>query len=391
MGSFNINFNSGAGLRQTDPREQGSLQSLLKGNDNSKAAANSLFGKKKAASDPVIPAYLKTRLDAQSDLKAKNKTLWNFLHPGQKTEENNGLSSVDDPYGIKEMAEAEKKRLKYNYKSVSKKIMQSKDSNSAEKAVTAARQETRNLKRQAAEGKCDAEELEAALMHAKRMENLAEKHLKFIKEEETAERFQKEGNITAAFASTPMINDSESALFSKKEAEEDLRKEVRGYLEALGYKFEGDEVSGEGPVRDADVAELGEAVRSAGDLLPATVIRNAGSTDMADLTEDMTEEMTDDLSDLSDMLDTPNLYGMEPEDVKLLKLKHRAKEMKELAEADAEYLKAVFEKLNEASHTDAAALASGFAGGGSVSLSSGVSGDPLGFMGAPGANVDVVL
>ena len=366
MGSFNINFNSGAGVRQTDPREQGSLQSLLKGNDNSNAALNSIFGKKKAASNHLIPAYLKTRLEAQNDLKTKNKTLWGFLHPSQKTEENNGLASVDDPYGIKEMAEAEKKRLKYNYKAVSKKIMQSKDSNSAEKAVTAARQETRNLKRQAAEGKFDAEELEAALMHSKRMEAIAEKHLKFIREEETAERFQKDGNITAAFASTPLIKDSESALFAKQEVDEDLRKEVRGYLESLGYKFEG--------------------AGAAGD----TLARNAGNIDMADLTEDMTEEMTDDFSDLSDMLDTPNLYGMEPEDVKLLKLKHRAKEMKELAEADAEYLKAVFEKLNEASHTDAAVQAAGAVGGGSASLSSGT-GDPLGLIGTPGANVDVVL
>ena len=402
MGSFNINFNSGAGLRQTDPREQGSLQSLLKGNDNSNTAANSLFGKKKAASDYVIPAYLKTRLEAQNDLKAKNKTLWGFLHPGQKTEENNGLASVDDPYGIKEMAEAEKKRLKYNYKAVSKKIMQSKDSNSAEKAVTAARQETRNLKRQATEGKFDAEELEAALMHAKRMEAIAEKHLKFIREEETAERFQKDGNITAAFASTPLIKDSESALFAKQEADEDLRKEVRGYLESLGYKFEGAGAAGDALARNADGNGAGTLIRNAdavdtaalarneGGSLPATEIRNADSADMADLTEDMTEEMSDDLSDLSDMLDTPNLYGMEPEDVKLLKLKHRAKEMKELAEADAEYLKAVFEKLNEASHTDAAVQAAGAVGGGSASLSSGT-GDPLGLIGTPGANVDVVL
>ena len=379
MGSFSINFNSGAGMRQGDPREKDPLYSLLKGSDNSKTAANSLFGKKKTASDPVIPTFLKTRLEAQNDLKAKNKTLWGFLHPGQKTEENNAASSVEDPYGIKEMAEAEKKRLKYNYKAVSKKIIQSKDSNSAEKAVTAARQATRDLKRQAAEGKCDAEDIEAALLHAKRMENLAEKHLKFIKEEETAEHFQKEGNVTAAFASTLLVEDSESALSSKKEADEDMKKEVRDYLRSLGYEF-----------KDEEDVEIDDT-RVTGEAASRNSIRNSDARDMASLTEDMTEEMSDELSDLSDMLDTPDLYGMDPSDVKMLKQKHRAKEMKEMAEADAEYLKAVFEKMNESMHTDAAAQAAGAFGGGSASLSQGVSSDPLGLMGAPGANVDVVL
>ena len=391
MGSFSINFNSGAGMRQGDPREKDPLYSLLKGSDNSKTAANSLFGKKKTASDPVIPTFLKTRLEAQNDLKAKNKTLWGFLHPGQKTDENNAIASVEDPYGIKEMAEAEKKRLKYNYKSVSKKIIQSKDSNSAEKAVTAARQATRDLKRQAAEGKCDAEDIEAALLHAKRMENLAEKHLKFIKEEETAEHFQKEGNVTAAFASTPLVEDSESALYSKKEADEDLKKEVRDYLVSLGYEFKDDAAAAVENTGSEDLSELAAVARNADAIDTSASARDAAWNDMASLTEDMTEEMSNELSDLSDMLDTPDLYGMDPSEVKLLKQKHRAKEMKEMAEADAEYLKAVFEKMNESMHTDAAAQAAGAFGGGSASLSQGVSSDPLGIMGAPGANVDVVL
>lgn len=391
MGSFSINFNSGAGMRQGDPREKDPLYSLLKGSDNSKTAANSLFGKKKTASDPVIPTFLKTRLEAQNDLKAKNKTLWGFLHPGQKTDENNAIASVEDPYGIKEMAEAEKKRLKYNYKSVSKKIIQSKDSNSAEKAVTAARQATRDLKRQAAEGKCDAEDIEAALLHAKRMENLAEKHLKFIKEEETAEHFQKEGNVTAAFASTPLVEDSESALSSKKEADEELKKEVRDYLVSLGYEFKDDAAAEVENTGTEDLSELAAMARNADAIDTSASARDAAWNDMASLTEDMTEEMSNELSDLSDMLDTPDLYGMDPSEVKLLKQKHRAKEMKEMAEADAEYLKAVFEKMNESMHTDAAAQAARAFGGGSASLSQGVSSDPLGLMGAPGANVDVVL
>ena len=84
MGSFSINFNSGAGMRQGDPREKDPLYSLLKGNDNSKTAANSLFGKKKTASDPVIPTFLKTRLEAQNDLKTKTKRFGAFFIPGKR-------------------------------------------------------------------------------------------------------------------------------------------------------------------------------------------------------------------------------------------------------------------------------------------------------------------
>ncbi len=373
MGSFSISFNSGAGVARTDPREKGALYSLLKGNDNSKDGSQSLFGKKKTTSDPVIPAYLKTKLETKNDLKAKNTALWGFLHPSQKDDANNQTTAVDDPYGIKEMAEVEKKRLKYNYKSVSKKIIQSKDSNSAEKAVTAARQATRDLKCQAAEGKCDAEDIEAALLHAKRMEVVAEKHLKFIREEETAEHFQKEGNITSALAATPNTSDSDAALLSEKKADEDLKAEVRDYLESLGYESK---------------TETNDA-RSAGIEGSLGGARDADISDMAELTDDMTKGLNEELSNLSDMLDAPDLYNMSPEDVKLLKQKHRAKEMKEMAEADAEYLKAVFEKLNESMHTDAAAQAAASMGGGSVSA--GANSDPLGLMGAPGVNVDVMV
>ncbi len=385
MGSFSINFNSGAGVARTDPREKGALYSLLKGNDNSKNGSQSLFGKKKTTSDPLIPAYLKTKLETKNDLKAKNTALWGFLHPSQKDDANNQTTAVDDPYGIKEMAEVEKKRLKYNYKSVSKKIIQSKDSNSAEKAVTAARQATRDLKRQAAEGKCDAEDIEAALLHAKRMEVVAEKHLKFIREEETAEHFQKQGNITSALAATPNTSDSDAALLSEKKADEDLKAEVRDYLESLGYEFKTET----NDARTADIEELPENARSAGIEDSLGGARNADISDMAELTDDMTKGLNEELSDLSDMLDAPDLYNMSPEDVKLLKQKHRAKEMKEMAEADAEYLKAVFEKLNESMHTDAAAQAAESMGGGSVSA--GANSDPLGLMGAPGVNVDVMV
>ena len=52
------------------------------------------------------------------------------------------------------------------------------------------------------------------------------------------------------------------------------------------------------------------------------------------------EEVSGELLESASVVDT----DMDPEDLKTLKQKHRAKEMQEIAKADAKYLKAIFEK-----------------------------------------------
>ena len=62
-----------------------------------------------------------------------------------------------------------KKKLKYNFKSISTKIMSSKTSMSARQVVGQARREVEKLKNAKRTGKYDSDEIDAAIDHAKAM------------------------------------------------------------------------------------------------------------------------------------------------------------------------------------------------------------------------------
>ena len=51
------------------------------------------------------------------------------------------------------------------------------------------------------------------------------------------------------------------------------------------------------------------------------------------------------LDELSDELMPAQEHNLDPEDLELLKKKHRAEELRDIMEADMKYLKAMFEKL----------------------------------------------
>ena len=65
---------------------------------------------------------------------------------------------------------------------------------------------------------------------------------------------------------------------------------------------------------------------------------------MSDSLRDLMEEMG--LDGLSDNAVSVN-REMDPADLKMMKIKHRNKEMKDIVKADAEYLKAVFNHLEK--------------------------------------------
>ena len=76
--------------------------------------------------------------------------------------------------------------------------------------------------------------------------------------------------------------------------------------------------------------------------------------DMVDFSEEikgMLEDVNDMLEEigLDELLDSPvsGKGDMDPADIKAMKIKHRNKEMKDIVKADAEYLKAVFEHLEQ--------------------------------------------
>ena len=67
------------------------------------------------------------------------------------------------------------KKLKYQFKNISSKILRSKTSQAAKQAAGQARREVLRLKRQKQSGNYDDEEIEAAINHAKAMERVAKK------------------------------------------------------------------------------------------------------------------------------------------------------------------------------------------------------------------------
>ena len=92
---------------------------------------------------------------------------------------------------------------------------------------------------------------------------------------------------------------------------------------------------------------------------------------------DIMDEMgMDELSDT--MLSVKK--DIDPADLKMMKIKHRNKEMKEIVKADAEYLKAVFDRLEKMKDNPV------IPSGGGMSLSAGSSGT---FFSADAAGIGV--
>lgn len=224
------------------------------------------------------------------------------------------------------------KKLQYNFKLISSQIMRAKTSSSASQAVSSAKRVTAQLRRKRKSGEYDDEELEAAITHALAMERVAKKHVKYLQQEERAER----GSKTDV-----------------EELPEDGQKTTDGEDRKItaGDEVFADEelqMSGEGQLK-GQADELPEAFEE---------IRQELAESLEEIPEELTEEMEQLMQEYGDMmnetmeqldeefLDTASDMDtdMTAEDIKELKRKHRVKEMQEIAKADAKYLKVIFEK-----------------------------------------------
>ena len=261
------------------------------------------------------------------------------------------------------------KKLKYQFKNISSRILRSKTSQAAKQAAGQARREVMRLKRQKQSGNYDSDEIDAAITHAKAMERIAKKKAKHLEEEELAKAaggIQGEQICMEEEVKDPEDEEKDTA-DEEKLAEEDLP----GAEEYHGPEPE-------------------EVLLQTADLM----------ADMSDLTSDMMQEMSDSMRDMLNEMGLDELTDsvlsvekdMDPVDLKMMKIKHRNKEMKELAKADAEYLKAVFnrlEKMKESvviSSGSSAAMSSGTA---ETSFSADVTG--IGIPSAPAPVIDISL
>ena len=216
---------------------------------------------------------------------------------------------------------AKKKRLNYNFKALSNQILRTKTSFGARQAISAARRKVAQLSRNLNSSEYDDEELKSAIIHAKKMERIARKRMKHLKQEEDMGRTGK-----AAPSETKMDEnvldgmDMEEMLGMSEEEIQKLMDELEEMMKQL---------------------------------------------DSGEYTEDTME-------DLSDMV----LEEMDSDmDLDRLKKKHRSDELREIVDADMKYLKAMFQKLAREKQALSSGQSSsgGQSASGSVSAPSGVS------------------
>lgn len=279
------------------------------------------------------------------------------------------------------------KKLKYQFKNISSKILRSKTSQAAKQAAGQARREVLRLKRQKQSGNYDDDEIEAAINHAKAMERVAKKKAKHLEEEELAkaaggiwqgDRISEEETKDVQDAEAENVQNAEE--MSAESSEEEMSRDLSAYE----YAADSYDIS--------DYIDLGMDAFYAqtGDFM----------SEMSDFTSEMMQEMSDSLRDLMEEMGLDGLSDnavsvnreMDPADLKMMKIKHRNKEMKDIVKADAEYLKAVFDRLEKMKDNPV------IPSGGGVSLSAGSSGTSfsadaagIGAQVAPAPVIDISL
>lgn len=226
------------------------------------------------------------------------------------------------------------KKLRYNFKEISGQIRKSKTSVSAKQVASKARREVLQLKMKLQTGKYDKEELEAAITHAKEMERAAKKKARHLEEEELIK-------ITDESSGKGLVTSELEDKLEKKT--EDAIKE---YEEELDSQKENQEA----------IEELTEE-----QMMEMQELQEEFTDSMEDLMLDMMEDMAEEtLGKLMDGMMTVTDFEMSEDEYKAFKQKHRTSEDKDMLEADAKYLKAMFDMYDR--KMSAGSIASGVFG-----------------------------
>ncbi len=187
-----------------------------------------------------------------------------------------------------------KKKLNYNYREISGQLMRTATSVGARVVMVRAFQKVGTLYRKLKSGDYSEKEVERAIAHAEQIAMVAKNRMKHLQEEE---RLKKGGSCEAEM----------------EEESEEAGTEMPGMENAENTKLDSEEIE-----------RLMEE-------LEATLEEIDRMEQMGELEEVATGVQED----------------MDPEDLKLLKKKHRSKELKEIMEADMKYLKALFYQLEK--------------------------------------------
>ncbi len=210
-----------------------------------------------------------------------------------------GVSFMEVPSGLKvhvrksqtkSSAGKLKKRLPYNFKQMSKQIMQAKTADAARPLVAKAQAKLSWLYKKLRSGEYGDSEIAAAIIHAASMERIAKRKVRHLEEEEAAEN----------------------------------RSGV------MGVPGEEEEIYG----KDELKASLEESEEISEEM-------------MRQMMEELEEELSDDMmSELQDMISCAS-GDMTEEEMEELKRKHRNDEERQITRADLKYLKALFDRLEQ--------------------------------------------
>ena len=245
----------------------------------------------------------------------------------KKTFANNPKDIIDTLYNTEKKTKDKAKaalKYKYNYKDVSSQIQRAKTTVSAGKAVLSAKRKVLEIKRKISSGSGDAEELQMALTHAKRMEMAAKKKMHHLELEEmvenTSRRDDKLDKMEKATQGVQSALADETDMKISEAADEIFEERQDMLDEAL------DEAKDSGiDMSDEMIAELNE------------LISEFGEEELKQLEEMM--EMAEEMEIIN-----PH---MSEDDLKELKLKHRISENKDIVKADMDYLKSMIKYLTE--------------------------------------------
>lgn len=206
--------------------------------------------------------------------------------------------SVAGSISVRKPAQKKLKRLQYNFKEISTLIMRTRTSSNARQVMSKAFIKVMSLRSKLRTGQYDDKEVQSAILHAEQLTRVARKRMKHLREEENA---RKQGGV----------------------CEGDLDEET---LE-IDFGEEGFEELEDTGMSEEELKELMQ--------------------ELEEQLQELERAMSDaeGLETLSDELMPMQERSLDPEDLELLKKKHRAEELRDIMEADMKYLKAMFEKL----------------------------------------------
>lgn len=288
-----------------------------------------------------------TKSNNMSNVSNNKKDINDKLRLLSKTEQNSGFSSsnsvgfnsiITSSQSYAEQLRVQRqqtqatflklKKLKYRFKNISSKIIRSKTSYAAKQVAGQARREVLRLKNEKKQSGEDSAELDAAIAHAKAMERVAKKKAKHLEEEEMIK-------VSGGPCADRLVEEEEK-LEDTNDLSEAVSSQETGYEQEQEISY--DEIA-------KMMSELSENIQAMIENIQA--MSEAMSQDMESMTEDMQDLLEDvGLGELTEAI-TPSGEEMDPEDLKQLKIKHRNKEMQEIAKADAEYLKTIFDILEK--------------------------------------------